>query len=114
MLGSENNLEILPLSLRPPTVSSIPSRIIGYVDYLLLALFFAPSSLLAQTNIITTAVGRGVAGVALGTPMGETADAASDFHIVDAGNCISGQISNGAASKIEAMHRRGGPDGLSK
>ena len=78
MLGSENNLEILPLSLRPPTVSSIPSRIIGYVDY------------------------------------GETADAASDFHIVDAGNCISGQISNGAASKIEAMHRRGGPDGLSK
>jgi hypothetical protein len=68
-------------------VHAATRRFIGYI-YILLAMFVVPGALLAQTNVITTVAGQGVAGVSLSLPTGVAVDAAGSLYVADPTNCV--------------------------
>jgi sugar lactone lactonase YvrE len=98
----EKNNEVLPGWVKPRTTvaATVARLVIGYLCAAL-AIFFVPSALLAQKNVIMTVAGQGAAGVTLSLPTGVAADAAGNFYVADTNNCVIWKInSNGVSSKF--------------
>src|SRR5277367_5277423 len=67
---------------------------------LFVTLLCSPIYSSAQSNVITTVAGQGVAGTNLGLPTGVAVDSAGNLYIADAGACVVWKVTAGVGTVL--------------